>query len=198
MSLIAITGGIGAGKSVVSRILRISGYRVYDCDSEARRLMAGSDTIKQRIADEIHRDVIVDGTIDRARLSAIVFAEPAMLERLNSIVHHQVRCHLAEWYRDTSGAGHRIAFVETAILYESQLDTMVDRAWIVNADINTRIKRVMERNGITRGEVERRIASQQVVTATGHRLPVSMITNDGRQAVLPQVLNLLAALHDDQ
>ncbi|MDE6458817.1 MAG: dephospho-CoA kinase, partial [Muribaculum sp.] len=85
-SLIAIAGGIGSGKSVVSRILRAMGCKVYDCDSEARRLMDNDEVIKCRLAEMIAPEVILhDRSIDRRRLAEIVFADRRKLETLNSI-----------------------------------------------------------------------------------------------------------------
>jgi len=190
MSLIAITGGIGAGKSVVSRILRTLGHRVYDCDSEAKRLMNESDIIKRRIAGEISPDAITpDGHIDSRRLAGIVFADAALLSRLNSIVHKHVREDISRLYRELYDAGCPDLFIETAILTESRLDTMVDSVWIVTADTETRIRRVMARNGMSRAEVERRIASQKPASGTCN--DTHTIINDDHAAVLPQIMTLL-------
>ena len=94
---IAICGGIGSGKSIVSRILTVLGFDVYDCDREAKRLMDADDAIKDAIAREIAGECIVDGTIDRPRLAGIVFSDSVKLEALNAIVHAAVRRHLAAW-----------------------------------------------------------------------------------------------------
>ena len=85
--LTAITGGIGAGKSVVSRILIAMGYEVYDSDSRAKRLMDSSDEIKQQIAETFGQATIsADGQINRPLLSSIVFSDPGALARLNTSV----------------------------------------------------------------------------------------------------------------
>ncbi|MDE7143624.1 MAG: dephospho-CoA kinase, partial [Muribaculaceae bacterium] len=114
--IVAITGGIGSGKSVVSRILRCMGYPVYDCDSEARRLMDGSAEILSRIAGEISPDAIgADGRLRRDVLSAMVFSDSSKLQCLNSIVHGAVRKHLLS---TVASCGSPLFFFETAILYE--------------------------------------------------------------------------------
>lgn len=87
MILIAITGGIGSGKSVVSEVLRLKGYKVLDSDIHARRIMDADAGIKARIAGEICCEAIVDGNIDRRRLAAAVFFDAGLLGRLNAIVH---------------------------------------------------------------------------------------------------------------
>ena len=79
--LIAVTGGIGSGKSVVCRVLRTLGYPVFDCDSEARAIMDSDRTIHGRLCSAISADVVRDGVIDRRMLASIVFADAAKLDR---------------------------------------------------------------------------------------------------------------------
>lgn len=186
--LIAITGGIGSGKSVVSAILRILRYPVYDCDTEAKRIMDSDRTIIDAIASDIAADAIrPDGTIDRQTLGRIVFGDAAALQRLNSIVHGAVRRHLSVWYHNNTNP---LQFVETAILYQSGLDRIVDEVWEVTAPDELRILRVMERNGLTREEVEHRIASQRYEPATPHAV-IRQIANGYNDAILPQLRALL-------
>jgi dephospho-CoA kinase len=188
--IVAITGGIGSGKSVVSHILRTMGYPVYDCDANARTLMEQSAQIKQRIAAEVTPDAIApDGTLCRSAISACVFTDAAKLATLNSIVHGAVRTHCAEWCKAQSR--HNLIFVETAILYESGFDALVDCTWQVDAPTEVRIARVMKRNGITRSQVEQRIASQARTAAT-HPKPDHIISNAPGEPLLPQILNLIA------
>lgn len=185
--IIAITGGIGAGKSVVSRILSVLGYPVYDCDSEAKMLMDADPQISRRIKAEISRDAISpDGTINRRVLSECVFSNPDKLRILNSIVHGAVRSHFLSWVTRQKS---ELIFVETAILYESEFDKLVNGVWEVTAPDETRIQRVIKRNGLTREDVEKRISSQGNKTNPYHKI----ILNDGITPLLPQVLQLLEA-----
>lgn len=132
--LIAICGGIGSGKSVVCRIVAAMGHEVYDCDSRAKEIMDCSAEIKNAIACRVHREAIApDGSIDRRRLGEIVFSDAEALARLNSIVHAAVREDLALWAARRPG---KLLFVETAILYQSGLDAMVDEVWDVEAPQN--------------------------------------------------------------
>lgn len=182
--LIAITGGIGAGKSVVSRVLMAMGYEVYDCDSRARQIMDLDADIVRRIGAEIDPSVIVNGKIDRVKLSGIVFSDPVMLEILNRIVHGAVRADLAAWRNERTKA---ISFVETAILYESALDKMVDAVWNVTAPVDLRVARVMTRSQIDRDAVLARISAQEsTVVESPHPLIVTL-SNDGINPLLPQI-----------
>ena len=181
--IIAINGGIGSGKSVVSRIVTAMGYPVYDCDARARQLMDSSDEIKAAISADIHRACIKDGLIDRAMLASIVFEDKEKLAILNSIVHGAVREHFASWAENQPGT---VCFVETAILYQSGMDTMVDEVWTVDAPLDLRIERVMKRNGLTREAVMSRITTQDSYTpATPHPL-VRLIINDADTPLLPR------------
>ena len=188
--VIAITGGIGAGKSVLSRMLRCLGYDVLDCDSEAKRLMDSDASIKQRIALEVDAAAILpDGSIDRARLASTVFADAAALGRLNAIVHGAVRRRITEWRINIEAD---VAFVETAILYQSSLNREVDAEWRVVAPAELRVERVMLRNGLSREAVLQRLASQRYEPAPGEpRPPLTEFVNDNRTPLLPQLLRCL-------
>ncbi|TFU94732.1 dephospho-CoA kinase [Barnesiella sp. WM24] len=187
--LIAIAGGIGSGKSVVAQILRVMGHEVYDCDREARRLMDRDEEMKCRIAELISAEVILDDrSIDRRRLAEIVFADEIMLSRLNGIVHSAVRDDIARWAASRSG---RPLWVESAIVYESGIDSMVDEVWEVTAPVELRVKRVMSRNAMTRRQVMERIEAQsRNVTMRPHHC-VKTIVNDEIAPLLPQILRLL-------
>lgn len=188
-TVIAITGGIGSGKSVVSGILRRMGYCVYDCDSRAKILVDSDQSIRLEIARVISRKVInPDGSISRSRLGEIVFSNPDKLSRLNSIVHQHVRKDINRWI--ARHIDRRALWVETAILYQSGLDKMVDRVWEVTAPVDLRIARVMQRNLCTRHEVESRITSQLHTPPHPHPR-ISTIINDDISPLLPQIESLL-------
>ena len=185
---IAITGGIGSGKSIISDILRAMGHKVYDCDTRAKALMDTDESIKNDLIDLISIDAVRnDRTIDRKLLSEIVFNDPDALSRLNSIVHKAVRADLRRW-RDTSS--DKTVWVETAILYASRLDREVDEVWEVTAPTELRVQRVMKRNSMSREQVLARISSQSTTAAQLHPL-TKAIVNDGVEPVLPQILSLL-------
>lgn len=190
MHIIAISGGIGSGKSVVSRIVAVMGYAVYDCDSEAKRLMDSSNEIKTAIAEEISTDCIDShGLIDRPKLSGYVFCDKKKLDALNRIVHGAVREDFARWcdrHKDDA-----MLFVETAILYQSGMDAMVDEVWEIEATRQTRISRVMSRNGLTSQQVESRIASQDAFIPSHLHPHTSHIDNNGILPLLPQIIPLL-------
>ena len=189
--IIGITGGIGAGKSIVSKILRTKGYPVYDCDSEAKRIMDASDSIKERLNTLIHPEIVVNGIINRKLLAEIVFNDVTMLNTLNSIVHKAV----AEDIRAISSSGiYPTLFVETAILYQSNLDMLVDGVWEVTAPVEIKIQRVINRNSCSRDDVLARIKSQEQQECNRRHKSTFYIINDDVHAVLPQVQELLSGI----
>lgn len=181
----ALTGGIGAGKSTIARVLRTWGYPVYDCDSRARCIMDEDDGIKRRIAEEIDLETVVDDIIDRAKLSEIVFSDKEKLSRLNSIVHAAVRADLRRWAAESDS--DRV-FVETAILYSSGLCHDINNELRVTASVETRIERVMRRNGFSRSHIEARIASQAAEENPADPVAdVFILDNGGAIPVLPRL-----------
>lgn len=187
--LIAITGGIGSGKSVVSSILRVCGYKVYDCDVNAKLLMDNSNDIKREISNRIDNSVVTpQGDIDRPLLSSIVFGNQSKLNILNEIVHGAVRTDIINW-RDTNVESPCL-FIETAILYQSGLDEIVDEVWEVTAPEEIRVDRVIKRNNFSREQVIARINSQNYIPPQLHSVTKS-ITNDEVTPLLPQILSLL-------
>lgn len=190
--LIAITGGIGCGKSVVSNILRALEYPVYDCDSEAKRLMNDSNCIKSEISKKISCEAIaLDGSINRPVLSKIVFNDNKLLSQLNTIVHSAVKEDIINWTKQHQ-TQHTL-FVETAILYQSGINLFVDEVWEIQAPIDLRINRVILRNNTTAEDVQSRINSQQCNIEKLHD-NTKYIVNDNNKPILPQILNLIKEL----
>lgn len=188
--LIAVTGGIGSGKSVVCRILSAKGYEVYDCDSQARRIMDSDPRIISEIGERVCGNAVrPDGTIDRKILAAAVFSDPARLVALNGIVHGAVIDDIKAWRASRSGAGR--LFVETAILYQSNLDRLVDEVWEVTAPEDVRVARACRRDNADVTSVRARVDAQKIYVETPHP-DIHSIINDDTTPVLPQVNSLLA------
>lgn len=186
--LTAITGGIGAGKSVVSRILRVMGYDVYDSDSRARVIMDSDVEIRQKLTHTFGPKIFdTEGSLDRALLGDIVFNDKVMLTRLNEIVHGAVLADIDRW-RMMSNDKH--IFVETAILYQSGMDRMVSDVWEVVAPEDIRIKRIMARNNVSAEQARIRIDSQRFKPERPHPA-VHYIDNSGAEALLPVIHALL-------
>lgn len=187
--IVVINGGIGAGKSVVSRILRTLGYEVYDCDSEARRIMDCSPSVRKALIANFGMECVnADGTVNRKALARIVFADAKRLERLNGLVHRLVVDDAARWAAERGGT----VFVETALLYQSGLDRIADEVWEVEAPRETRATRAASRDNSTLEEIALRIERQDSYEPARIHPHVCHIVNDGIRALLPQVLDCLS------
>ena len=157
--LVAISGGIGSGKSIIARVLSTMGYSIYDCDSNARYLINNSSEIKSEIKELIGENCILpDGTLNRKIVGDVVFNNPEKLGVLNKITHSAVRADIAKWEKTRD---EKLMFVETAILYQSKIDKMVDAVIDVEAPTDIRIKRIQKRNGLNINEILNRINAQQ-------------------------------------
>lgn len=191
MKLIAITGGIGSGKSTVSHALEAMGFIVYDCDSQAKRLTDCSPEILSRIAAEISPTALNDdGTLNRKALADIVFNDSSSLGCLNAIVHSAVLNDIRQWIECHKNS-QDLLFIETAILYQSGLDKLVDEVWHVEAPKNIRLTRVMQRNNLIAEEVEARINAQDSFRPCELHPRTFTILNDNTAALLPQIKSLL-------
>lgn len=186
---IGITGGIGAGKSVVSDMLRQMGYMVYDSDSEAKHLMSTDPDIINRLTLRYGSDIYIDGKINRTKLASIIFNNNAEIAFVNSIVHPAV-C------RDYSlkASDLDISFIESAIIFEAHLDQYIDAVIFVEAPIKTRIDRVILRDNTSRAKIIERINNQNTSRPNHLCITHYTINNDGIQPLKPQLDNILTQI----
>lgn len=154
---IGITGGIGSGKSFVVRWLAERYHLpVYDCDSEARRLMLHAD-VRRPLTALIGADAYLpDGSLNKALLADFVFKDAAHNAAVNAIVHPAVKQHLRRWTHSHQG----LLLVESAILVEAGFRDAVDQLIVVEAPLNLRLERVIARDGATEQQVLARMARQ--------------------------------------
>lgn len=190
MKRIAIIGGIGSGKSVVSRLLSLMGYPVYDCDSNAKRLMDESEDIHRGLVDIFGPSAVTPEGINRAYIASIAFKDAEKLSKLNSLVHPAVLHDFDRWAQRNG----EIVFVETAILSESGMSKSVDAVWSVEAPLESRVERVMVRNAMSREDVMRRISSQ-ATTIPDEITSVTHLINDDSHALIPQIVAAIQREH---
>lgn len=183
-----IAGGIGAGKSVVSRILRLRGFGVYDCDCRAKEIMDNDEEILSSLHSHFGESVvnILQRKINRAELASIVFSIEEERLWLNELVHDAVRRDIMCWHKSAKGN----IFVESAIIVESGLAGLCSEVWYVDASAEVRIARVLARNPeLTLENIQARIRSQEsernALYSSG--IPIRQILNDGTTPLLPQL-----------
>jgi dephospho-CoA kinase len=178
--VIGLTGGIGSGKSTVSAMLADLGARVVDADKIGHFVYRPGSEGFRAVVEAFGREVVAaDGTIDRARLGAIVFADPEARARLNAIVHPLIGAELAARIAAARDDGYEgPVVVEAAILIEAGWRAIVDQLWVVSVKRETAIARVVGSRNMSRADVERRIDTQ-LSDAERRRQADVVIENDG-------------------
>lgn len=156
--LVGITGGIGSGKTTLSNLFRAAGYLVYDSDVEARRLQNEHPQIKAKIQALFGEAIYNAQGLNRAELAVLVFGNRELLLQLNAIVHPVVKEDIVRWKLEH--AHHEIIFIESAILFESGFDYLVDKVLLVTASEALRIARVIRRDGVSPEQVRARMSNQ--------------------------------------
>lgn len=157
MYKVGITGGIGSGKSTVCRLFEQNGIAVYDSDARAKALMAEDATLREQLVEAFGAECYNEQGLDRAYLAGRVFGDDAELQRLNGIVHPAVKEDFRRWADVQRGA---YVVLESAILFESGFDTEVNTTLAVMAPMEERLRRTMERDGVDREAVRRRMEHQ--------------------------------------
>jgi dephospho-CoA kinase len=186
MLKIGITGGIGSGKTTVAKVFEVLGIPVYYADDEAKEIMHKNELLKQQLIFYFGKDTYVDGNLNRKHLSSIVFADKEKLELLNSLVHPVTIADAEQWFKRQQSP---YVLKEAALLFESGAAEGLDYIIGVTAPATIRIKRVMDRDGVTADEVKKRMLNQ-IEETIKIRLCDFIIHNDEQQMILPQVLKL--------
>lgn len=162
MSLIALTGGIAAGKSTIARRLAEHGAVIVDADAIVREVQAPGSPVLERIAETFGSDVIrSDGSLDRAALGAIVFGDEVAVAHLNRIVHPAVRIRSQERFAEARAADPGVVVVyDIPLLAEARVGDPWDLVVVAHAPADVRAARLITERGLTGDEAARRIASQ--------------------------------------
>lgn len=188
MLKIGLTGNIGSGKTTVAKVFELLGIPVFYADDEAKRVMVTDamliNSIKQSFGAQSYFD---DDTLNRKHIAGIVFNNEAELQKLNSLVHPAVFRAFDNWVKNIKGVPYVIK--EAALLFESDSYKLCDRSLLVSAPLENRVARVMQRDGVSRAEVENREA-RQFSEERKKQMADDIIINDDHQLVIPQVLAL--------
>ena len=157
MIKVAICGGIGSGKSTICQMFAERGAAVYDSDSRAKALMNESAELREALIAEFGAECYDGNELNRPYLASKVFGSEEQLSKLNSIVHPAVKADFQRWAEEQEGD---YCILETAILFESGFDALVDKKVAVLAPQPLRVMRAMERDGATKEQIEARIKAQ--------------------------------------
>ena len=186
--MIGLTGGIGAGKTMVAKIFENLGVPVFNADETAKQLMQTSPAIKTALIQQFGEKVYENGVLQKAYLSSIVFSDAHQLALLNSIVHPITIQAAWDWAKIQTAP---YVIKEAALLFESNAVEGLDFVIGVTAPSSLRIQRIMQRDTCTKQEAEKRM-HHQINDTIKMRLCDKVIVNDEIQLLTPQVL----AIHE--
>lgn len=156
---IAITGGIGAGKSEVSKIYSEAGYPVLFADQIAKDLLATNNNVRNKIISEFGRESYQDGKPDKKFLAEIVFSTPENVNKINSIIHPET-LKIINNQTEELFKRHSIVFVESALIYEANREDLFDYVILVYSNVELRISRAANGLGIPEQDVKERMMHQ--------------------------------------
>ena len=161
MLKIGLTGGIGTGKSLVTRFLQEQGANVINADLLGHEAYLPGTVGFEQVVSEFGEEIVgEDGHVDRQKLGPIVFSDPSNMDRLNAIMHPLIKDMIQTQLDDVEGKGQLIAIVEAAVLIEAGWESLFDEVWVVIADEEEIISRLASRNGLSREDSQKRINSQ--------------------------------------
>lgn len=157
MKIVGITGGIGSGKTTVAKMFASLGVPIYNADIEAKILTNTSPIIRESLIKLLGKEVYKNGELNRKFMADKIFNDKVLLERANAIIHPQVAEHFKKW---ASNQDFPYVLKEAAILFESGSYKQCDQVILVTAPKETKVQRVMQRDNVTREEVEARMKNQ--------------------------------------
>jgi len=191
--IVGLTGSIGMGKSTTSAMFQAQGVPVYDSDAAVHALYASGGAAVAPV-QAAFPGVVVDGAIDRARLSAAVVGDPEALQKLEAIVHPLVGAHRIGFFEDAQAAGHDIVVLDVPLLYETGGDKKVHKVVVVSAPAEVQRARVLARPEMTQAKFEAILARQTPDAEKRARADFVIDTGQGLEHARGQVRDILTRL----
>lgn len=187
MTRIGITGGIGSGKSVVVKILRLLGVPSFDSDYEAKMLNDTSPVIRERLTAEFGDELYAGGTLNKKLFASIIFGDEDKLKLANSIIHPAVAEHFIKWCK--MHESYPLVAIDSAILFDAGFDKYVDKVVTVYSPKDLRIERVMKRDDTERRKVLDRM-DKQMSEETKVKMSDFIIYNNEEESLIKQTKDL--------
>jgi dephospho-CoA kinase len=186
MVRIGLTGGIGSGKTTVAKVFEVLGIPVYYADDAAKKIVNTNEELRKKIVAGFGEESYTGNQLNRKYIAGIVFNDEEKLKLLNSLIHPVTIADAEDWMKKQTTP---YTIKEAAILFESGAHTGLDYVIGVSSPLALRIKRVMERDNASEGEIQKRIARQMEEEEKLKRCDF-IIVNDEKHPIIPQVLEL--------
>jgi dephospho-CoA kinase len=186
MLRVGLTGGIGSGKSTVAKIFEVLGIPVYYADDAAKHIMNTDEELKKEIIQQFGKESYINDQLNRPYIAALVFNDNEKLELLNSLTHPATIRDANRWMEQQTSA---YTIKEAALIFESGSAQHLDYVIGVYTPMPLRMKRIMDRDQITKEEVQQRM-NRQIDEEIKMRLCDKVIINDEQQLVTTQVLQI--------
>jgi dephospho-CoA kinase len=194
MIKVGVTGGIGSGKTHICKLLELMNFPVYYSDTESKRIQNENADVRAKLIELFSEECYTEQGLNRKFLAQIIFSDPTAKKQVEEIMHPTVAKDFASWCTKKETQGERIVFIESAILYESGFDSLVDKVIMVYADEDVRIERSMKRDGADRAAIEERIKNQS--SDNDKRLKADFILhNNPDNNVNKQILEIIKKLY---
>jgi dephospho-CoA kinase len=185
MIKVGVTGGIGSGKSIVCRVFESMGIPVYYADIHSKRLVDTEPEIREKLTGLFGPGIYTGNTLNRPRFATVIFADQRQLNAANRIIHPYVREDFNRWAQGY--ADKKYVIEEAAILFESGGNTFVDKCITIVSPVEMRIRRILERPGMTTERIRDIIANQWPDEKKAAYADY-VIVNDEKSLLLPQIL----------
>ena len=190
MIKVGITGGIGAGKSTVSKYLEHLSFPVFNSDLVSREILMTDKSIHQSIKERWGGQMVTNDEVNRVEIAKIVFSNEEELTFLNHLLHPKVASSFDSFCKESDFS---IVFKEAAIMFESGAYKLMDKVLNVHCDERIRIQRVMSRDQVNEQEVKNRIARQWTDVQRKEASDFTIVNNGGNM-LIPQIQEVLKLL----
>lgn len=189
---IGLTGSVATGKSTVSNLIQQAGIPLVDADVAARKVVEKGTGGLAEIVAYFGKDILLeDGTLNRAKLGEIIFQDKEKREKLNEITHPRVKDYMLNERERFFEAGEKVVFFDIPLLFESHLESLVDQIIVVWTTPETELKRLMERNNLTKEEALARINSQMGIDEKAKKADFVIDNNESLEKTQKQVLTFI-------
>jgi dephospho-CoA kinase len=194
MIKVGITGGIGSGKTYVCKLLELMNFSVFYSDTEAKNIQNSDPEVRTKLIALFGDECYTEDGLNRKYLAEIIFGNPSAKKQLEEIIHPKVAEAFATWCEEKAATDDKIVFIESAILYESGFDKMVDKVIMVYADEETRIERSIKRDAAERKAIEERIKNHSSDKSKCKKADF-VLYNNPNDYINKQLLNIVKELY---